>query len=109
MFAAPHEGRVFKGTSSEEEGEELDGPVGLEGEVGEEAVVSKGDGEPARAEHEEEEGDLESVDPVVPDVERDSDQGNEEGSDKEGAGGPVDPVEGNARKEALEHKERSWV
>ena len=47
MLGAPHEGGVLEGAGAEEEGEEPDGPMRLEGEMGEMTVVAQGDAEAA--------------------------------------------------------------
>lgn len=72
--------------------------MSLKGEVREETVIAKRDGETARTEHHKEEDDLKEINAVEPDVNRDGRQREKKGANQKRTGGPVDFVERNSRK-----------
>ena len=90
MFAAPHEHRVLEGGGAEEQDEQLDGPLGVKGDVREQPVVAQGDGHPGGVGHEEKHRDLEPVNAVVAEVNGHRRERQEQGADEEGTGDPVD-------------------
>jgi hypothetical protein len=96
MLGAPEEGGVLKGGGAKEEGEEADGPMGLEREMGEEPVIAERDAEPGGDEHPEEKRELKPIDTVAPEVEGNSGEGQKKRSDEEAAGGPIDSIKGDS-------------
>ncbi len=94
MLGTPHERGVLEGPGAEEEGEEADRPMRLEGEMREKPVIPEGDAEAGEREHHAEERDLEPVEAVMPDVSGGGGEGEKERPDQEAAGDPVDAVKG---------------
>jgi hypothetical protein len=66
----PVQRRVFERAGAEDQGEETDGPLRLEGEVGEQTMVPEGDAHARRDDVEQEHGRQEAAHPVVPQVDR---------------------------------------
>jgi hypothetical protein len=97
MLGRPHEGGVLEGSGAKEEGEETDGPMRLEREMGEVAMIPEGDAEATEGEHHEEEGHLEPVEPEVPDVRRDGGEAEKQRSHQEAARDPVNAVKGYSK------------
>ena len=62
VFTGPEESRVLKGPCTEDQREKSYDPVRLESQVREESMVADRNGKSARAEHDEEERDLEPID-----------------------------------------------
>ena len=70
VIGAPFQSRALKCCRAKEERIELHRPLGLKGEVGKKAVVAKRDAHRGRNRKEDEERDLEAVEPVMPDIGR---------------------------------------
>ena len=93
VLATPHQRRVFKSSRTENESEKFHRPMCLKCKMRKEAVIAERDRESARTEHHEEQHDLKPIDSELPDVGWNRGQGEDERSDKEGTGDPIDSVE----------------
>ncbi len=93
MLRAPHERGILERAGAKNEGEKPDRPISLEGEMREEPVIAERDAKPGKREHHAEQGDLEPVEAVVPDVKGGRGDGQEQRPDEEAARDPVDAFE----------------
>lgn len=83
MVGSPVKAGIFERTRAEDQGEKLHRRLRLEGKVGEQAVVADGDAHHRGRHVEEEEGELESVDADLVEVDGNPDEGHERGADEE--------------------------
>ena len=89
----PINGRVLESGGPKNQSGQFDRPFGLEGQMGEEPVVTQSDAESGGGEVEEEQADLEGVEAVISKVNRNRGERDDRGRDEEGAGRPVDAIE----------------
>ena len=104
VVGAPIVGRILEGSGTEEQNEELHRPLGLEGNMGKQAMVAQGDPEAGRVviEHEHRPDEAPAVDLVGgvsrevilgPEEPGDHGQRKEGRQDQEGGGHPLDAVD----------------
>ena len=104
VVGGPIQGRILEGSGAEQEHEELHRPLGLEGNVGKQAVVAQGDAEAGRVviEHEQGQDETPAMDLVGgvnrevvlgPEEPGDHGQRKEGRPDQEGGGHPFDAVD----------------
>ncbi len=104
VFARPEQHGVFECSRTEEHSEEADRPVRLKSQVRKETVIAEGYAEAARCKHHEEQNDLKSIDPKVPDIEWHCRERKQESADEKRAGDPVNFFERNTTEHFLERR-----
>ena len=100
VLRRPHERRIFKRRSAEDQGEQPHGPVSLERQMGKKPVITQRDAQAGKKKHDKKQGRLEPIHAETPKVKRHGGQGEHKGSNEKHTGFPVDPVDGNAKNHA---------
>ena len=100
MFARPHQNRVFKSGSAENESEKVNWLARLEGKMRIKAVITEGDTESRRQEHEEEKRHLKCIQAKMPEIPGHNRQSYRERANEERACRPVNLFKGELASEA---------
>ena len=89
VIGAPAQSGSFKSSGTKQEREQLHRPPRLEGKMGKQTVVTQRNAYTRRRSQNQEEDNLKDVQPIVPDVSRDTDNCGEKRSDEKRAIPPI--------------------
>src|SRR5215216_4685447 len=92
MFAGPHENRVLEGSGAEDEREQAHRQPGAKSHMRKETVITKGDTEAGRGQHDPEYCEVKPIETEIPQVKRYCCDREKNGADQERTRRPIDTV-----------------
>src|SRR6266513_3089140 len=108
MLARPHQRRIFECRRSENQNHKPDWHSGAESHVGKQTMVTEGDAESGDEYQSRSYREVKPINAEKPNVNRQRGQAQDEGSDQERAGRPVDPVDRKAKRHRPKCSDRLW-